>query len=102
MPEGGPGERFSLHHEYLCNSLRVDHASSVLIIGAVFVGVVALVVGVAMFMRDQSVSQMEDRLGIADRKGDRNDPSSLSDFAQMLSKERMNRSAIEIAALAIG
>jgi tight adherence protein B len=68
---------------------------SVLIIGAVFVGVVALVVGVAVFMRDQSVSQMEDRLATL-TKGDRNDPSSLSDIAQMLSKERLNRSAIEI------
>jgi tight adherence protein B len=69
---------------------------SVLIIGAVFVGVVALIVGIAVFMRDQSVSQMEDRLATL-TKGDRNDPSSLSDIAQMLSKERLNRSAIEIA-----
>jgi tight adherence protein B len=69
---------------------------SILIIGAVFVGVVALIVGVAVFMRDQSVSQMEDRLASL-TKGDRNDPSSLSDIAQMLSKERLNRSAIEIA-----
>ncbi len=35
---------------------------SILIIGAVFLGVVALIVGAAAFMRDQSVSQMEDRL----------------------------------------
>jgi tight adherence protein B len=69
---------------------------SVLIIGAVFVGVVALIVGIAVFMRDQSVSQMEDRLATL-TKGDRNDPSNLSDIAQMLSRERLNRSAFEIA-----
>jgi tight adherence protein B len=69
---------------------------SVFIIGAVFVGVFALIVGIAVFMRDQSVSQMEGRLASL-TKGDRNDPSSMSEIAQMLSKERLGRSAFEIA-----
>lgn len=69
---------------------------SVLIIGAVFVGVVALIIGIAVFMRDQSVSQMEGRLATL-TKGDRNDPSSLSDIAQMLSKEKLGKNAWEAA-----
>ncbi len=69
---------------------------SVFIIGAVFVGVFALIVGIAVFFRDQSVSQMEDRLASL-TKGDRNDPANLSEIAQMLSKERLGRSALEMA-----
>ncbi len=61
---------------------------SVLIIGAAFVGVVALIVGIAILMRDQSVSQMEGRLSALTGKGDRSDPSNLSEIAQMLAKER--------------
>lgn len=67
---------------------------SVFIIGAVFVGVFALVVGIAMFLRDQSVSQMEGRLASL-TKGDRNDPSNLSEIAQMLAKEKAGKSALE-------
>jgi tight adherence protein B len=69
---------------------------SVLIIGAVFVGVVALIIGIAVFMRDQSVSQMEDRLASL-TKGDRNDPSTLSEIAQMLAREKQGKSAFEAA-----
>lgn len=69
---------------------------SVLIIGAAFVGVVALIVGVAMFMRDQSINQMEDRLATL-TKGERNDPSTLSEIAQMLAKEKAGKTAFEAA-----
>lgn len=69
---------------------------SVLIIGAAFVGVVALIVGVAMFMRDQSINQMEDRLASL-TKGERNDPSTLSEIGQMLAKEKAGKTALEAA-----
>ncbi len=69
---------------------------SIFIIGAVFIGVSALIVGIAVYFRDQSVSQMEDRLASL-TKGDRNDPASLSEITQMLSKERLGRSALEMA-----
>lgn len=68
---------------------------SVLIIGAVFFGVVALIVGIAVFFRDQSVSQMEGRLSALTGKGDRNDPSNLSEIAQMLAKEKLGKTAID-------
>ncbi len=67
---------------------------SVFIIGAVFIGVFALIVGIAMFFRDQSVSQMEGRLASL-TKGDRNDPSSLSEIAQMLQREKLGKSPLE-------
>lgn len=67
---------------------------SILIIGAVFVGVVALIIGIAVFMRDQSVSQMEDRLASL-TKGDRNDPSTMSEIAQMLAREKLGKNAFE-------
>lgn len=69
---------------------------SILIIGAVFCGVVALIVGVAMFFRDQSVSQMEERLATL-TKGEKNDPASLSEIAQMLAKEKLGKNALEQA-----
>lgn len=69
---------------------------SILIIGAVFVGVFALIVGIAVFFRDQSVSQMEGRL-TALTKGEKNDPSSLSEIAQMLAREKAGKSALEAA-----
>jgi tight adherence protein B len=69
---------------------------SVFIIGAVFVGVFALIVGIAVFFRDQSVSQMEGRLATL-TKGDRSDPSNLSEIAQMLQREKLGKSALEAA-----
>lgn len=69
---------------------------SVLIIGAVFLGVVALIVGIAVFFRDQSVSQMEDRLSSITGKGDKNDPAGLTELTQLLSRER-GKSAFETA-----
>lgn len=59
-----------------------------IIIGAAFVGVVALVVGIAVFFRDQSVTQMEDRLKAITSKGDKSDPSSLHEITQLLSKDK--------------
>jgi tight adherence protein B len=67
---------------------------SVLIIGAVFLGVVALIIGIGMLLRDQSVSQMEERLASL-TKGEKNDPSSLSEIAQMLAKEKLGKTALE-------
>ncbi|QEG34606.1 type II secretion system F family protein [Bythopirellula goksoeyrii] len=69
---------------------------SVLIIGAVFLGVVALIVGIAVFFRDQSVSQMEDRLSSITGKGDKNDPAGLTELTQLLSRER-GKNAFETA-----
>ena len=61
---------------------------SILIVGAVFVGVFALIVGIAVFMRDQSVSQMEERLSTITGKGDKNDPTGLTELTQLLHRER--------------
>lgn len=69
---------------------------SVLIIGAVFLGVVTLIVGIAVFFRDQSVSQMEDRLSSITGKGDKNDPAGLTELTQLLSRER-GKNAFETA-----
>jgi tight adherence protein B len=69
---------------------------SILIVGAVFVGVFALIVGVAVFFRDQSVSQMEGRLS-ALTKGEKSDPSSLSEIAQMLAREKAGKTMLEAA-----
>ena len=68
---------------------------SILIIGAVFVGVVTLIVGAAMLWRDKSVIQMEDRLSSLTGKGDQIDPSNLSQVAQLVSKHGDNKSALE-------
>lgn len=69
---------------------------SVLIIGAVFFGVFALIVGIAVFFRDQSISQMEDRLSTITGKGDKHDPNGLTELTQLLAKER-GKSAFEAA-----
>ncbi len=68
---------------------------SILIFGAVFIGVVALILSAAMFLRDQSVSQMEDRLSSLTGKGDPLDPANLSQAAQLVSKQFETRSAFE-------
>ena len=67
---------------------------SILIIGAVFCGVVLLVVYIAMLMRDQSVNQMEDRLNVITGKG-KNDPANLSETAQILAAEYGGKSALD-------
>lgn len=61
--------------------------SSQLIIIAAFFGVVALIVGIAMLLRDKSDSQVEDRLSSLTGKGDKSNPSGLNEAAQLLSKE---------------
>jgi len=68
---------------------------TVLIIAAVFIGVVALVVGLAMLVRDQSVSHMEDRLTAMTGKGDKKDPSNLAELTQLLSKEDYGKTSLE-------
>ncbi len=69
---------------------------SVLIIGAVFFGVVALIVGVAMLFRDQSLNQMEDRLNAITGKG-KNDPGNLSEVTQLFSSQVEGKNAFERA-----
>lgn len=70
---------------------------SVIIIGAAFVGVVALVVGVAMFFRDHSLSQMEERLTAITGKGDKGDPTGLPELAQLLARDKGAKGALEAA-----
>ena len=61
--------------------------SSQLIIAAAFISVVALVVGIAMLLRDQSVSKMEDRLNSMTGKNEGDDPFSLMETSKLLSKQ---------------
>ena len=67
---------------------------TVLIIGAVFIGVVTLIIGVAMLMRDQSVNQMEDRLNAITGKG-KGEPGSLSEVTQLLASQTEAKNALE-------
>lgn len=67
---------------------------TILIIGAVFGGVVLLIVGIAMLMRDQSVNQMEDRLNAITGKG-KNDSANLSEAAQILAAQYGGKSALD-------
>ncbi len=60
---------------------------SILILGAVFVGVTLLVVAIAALMRDKSISQMEGRLNTLTGKGDRSE-GGLAELTQILAKER--------------
>jgi tight adherence protein B len=60
---------------------------TILIIGAVFLGVSLLVVAIAMLMRDKSISQMEDRLNTLTGKGDKAE-GSLAELTQILAHER--------------
>ena len=69
---------------------------SILIIGAVFLGVVALIFGVAMLMRDQSVNQMEDRLNAITGKG-KQEAGGLSEVTQLLASQAEGKNAIEKA-----
>ena len=69
---------------------------SVLILGAVFFGVVALVFGVAMLLKDQSLNQMEDRLNAITGKG-KNDPASLAEVTQLFASQVEGKNAFERA-----
>ena len=68
---------------------------SILIIGAVFVGVVTLIFAAAMAWRDKSILQVEDRLNSLTGKGDPTDPSSLSEVAKLVAKNTDAKSAFE-------
>ncbi|MCG8451029.1 MAG: type II secretion system F family protein [Pirellulales bacterium] len=70
---------------------------SVMIIAAVFVGVVALFLAAAMFIRDKSVMQMEDRLSSLTGKNGKKDPTGLSEVAQLLAKDKDGRNPLDIA-----
>lgn len=70
---------------------------SVMIIAAVFIGVVALILAAAMFFRDKSVSEMEDRLSTLTGKNNKNDPANLSEVTQLLAKDRDGKSPLEEA-----
>jgi tight adherence protein B len=61
---------------------------TVLILGAVFIGVALLVVAMAALLRDKSVAQMEGRLNSLTGKGDRFDGGSLAELSQLVSAQR--------------
>lgn len=67
---------------------------SIMIISAAFLGVAALIVGIAMLVRDQSVNQIEDRLNAITGKGDK-DPGSLSEAAQIIASQYGGKSALD-------
>jgi tight adherence protein B len=69
--------------------------TTVMISVAVFIGVVAAIMAVAMLFRDKSVMQMEDRLSSLTGKNDKNDPSGLSEVVQLLAKDKAGKSALE-------
>ena len=60
---------------------------TLIVIGAVFIGVVLLVVAVASLLRDKSVSQMEGRLNVLTGKGS-NDPAGLSELSRLVAAQR--------------
>jgi tight adherence protein B len=62
-------------------------STSILVLGAVFIGVSLLVVAVAMLLRDKSVSQMEDRLSTLTGKGEKSD-GSLAELSSLLAAQR--------------
>jgi tight adherence protein B len=62
-------------------------SGTVLILGAVFLGVALLIVAVAMLMRDRSVSQMEDRLNTLTGKGDKSE-GSLAELTQIIAQQK--------------
>ena len=54
-----------------------------------------LIIGIAAIMRDQSVSQMEDRLSAITGKGTKNDPGNLSETAQILAAQYGGKSTLD-------
>ncbi len=69
-------------------------SASVLIIGAVFLGVVALILFVAVAMRDKEVSQIEGRLNTITGKG-KNDMTSLSELSHQVAKDMDAKGALD-------
>ena len=63
-------------------------SATILISGAVFIGVALLVVAVASLMRDKDISQMEGRLNALTGKGDGRDPASLSEMSKLIAAQR--------------
>jgi len=68
---------------------------SILIIGAVFIGVFTLIIGAAMFLRDKSELEVEDRLSSLTGKGELTDTSSLSQIAQVIAKQNEGKGLLE-------
>ncbi len=62
-------------------------STSVLVLGAVFIGVALLVVAVAMLLRDKSVAQMEDRLNTLTGKGEKSE-GSLAELSALVASQR--------------
>ncbi len=69
---------------------------SILIIGAVFIGVFTLILGAAVFLRDKSELQVEDRLNSLTGKGDLADPTNLSQIAQVIAKQNQSKGVLEV------
>jgi tight adherence protein B len=61
--------------------------ATVLVLGAVFLGVTLLVVAIAMLMRDKSINQMEDRLRTLTGKGDKSE-GSLAELTQIIAQTK--------------
>ncbi len=68
--------------------------ASVLIMGAVFLGVVTLILFVAMALRDKSVSQIENRLNTITGQG-KGDLSSLSELSSQVAKDMNAKTSFE-------
>jgi len=69
---------------------------SILIIGAVFIGVFALILAAGMFFRDKSEMQIEDRLSSLTGKGDLTGPANLSQIEQLLAKQNQEKGFLEV------
>ncbi len=69
-------------------------SASLLIIGAVFLGVVALILFVAMAFRDRNISQIEGRLNTLTGNG-KGDMSSLAEMTKAVARDMDTKSALE-------
>lgn len=69
-------------------------SASVLIMGAVFIGVVTLIMFIAMALRDKSVMQVEGRLNTITGKG-KGDLSSLSELSSQVAKDMNAKTFLE-------
>jgi tight adherence protein B len=69
-------------------------STSMLVLGAVFIGVALLVVALAALLRDKAVNQMEGRLNTLTGKGDRGDGGSLSELSQLVAAQRGDNKGI--------
>ncbi len=69
---------------------------SIMIIGAAFFSIVALVVWIAMLVSEKSATQVEDRLSSLTGKGDKNDPNSLSEMSHLVTSQGENQGAFDV------